>query len=396
MLRRSPTAAEISERVERFQRSLILHGVDGALIIQKVDLYYLTGTDQDAHLWVPASGPPLLMVRRSLERAMEDARVEKILPLSRLSEIPAYIHQFHGESPRLLGMELDVLPVKMYESYLRIFPDGKIVDVSSLIRGIRMIKSPHEISLMRRAAQMSDRLYDWIPEFVKDSETENDLALKAEFFYRSEGHPGISRMRGFNMENIYGHIMAGPSAALPSASPGPTGGSGLGPFHSQGAGRRVLQPHEPIIVDYTASVEGYLSDQARIFSIGELPEKMKKAHQVMIRVQEGVARRARPGVKASELYDLALAIVDEAGLTEGFMGYPHPVPFVAHGLGLELDEWPILGRNSDHILEAGMVVAMEPKVIFPGQGVVGIENTFVVTEQGMERLNRFPDDIVII
>ena len=396
MMSRSSMAREIIGRLDRFQRTLTLHGIDGALIVQKVDLYYLTGTDQDAHLWVPASGPPLLMVRKSMERAIEDASIETILSLSSLSEIPVCIREACGAEPRKVGLEMDVLPVKMYQAYLKLFPEQEMVDISPIIRGLRMVKSPHEIALIRKAAEMADRLYHKVPEFIRESETENDLALKAESFYRSQGHPGISRMRGFNMENIYGHIMAGPSGAVPSASPGPTGGTGLGPFHSQGAGRRKLRPNEPIIIDYTASAEGYLSDQARIFSIGELPENFQRAHQVMIQVQETVARRARPGVKASALYEIALAIVDEAGLSKGFMGYPQPVPFVAHGLGLELDEWPILGKNSDHILEAGMVIAMEPKVIFPGEGVVGIENTFVVTEEGLERLNQFPDGIVII
>ncbi|MBU2498853.1 MAG: Xaa-Pro peptidase family protein, partial [Proteobacteria bacterium] len=320
----------------------------------------------------------------------------KILNLSHLSEIPAYIKETCEGEPRKVGLEMDVLPVKMYQAYLRLFPNQEMVDISPLIRELRMVKSPDEIGLIRKAAEMSDRLYHRIPEFIKDSETENDLALKAESFYRSQGHPGICRMRGFNLETMYGHIMAGSNAALPSASPGPTGGSGLGPFHSQGAGWRKLRPHEPIIVDYTASADGYLSDQARIFSIGNLPERLVRAHQVMIEVQDALARRGRPGVKAKALYELALGIVDRAGLSKGFMGHPQPVPFVAHGLGLELDEWPILGRNSDHILEAGMVIAMEPKVIFPGEGVVGIENTFVVTEEGMEKLNQFPDEIVII
>jgi Xaa-Pro dipeptidase len=116
----------------------------------------------------------------------------------------------------------------------------------------------------------------------------------------------------------------------------------------------------------------------------------------MIEVQQAIANEGKPGTRAGDLYALALDVVKKAGLSTGFMGYPQPVPFVGHGIGLELDEWPVIGRNSQHILEKGMTIALEPKIIFPGEGVAGVENTFVVGEDGMEKLSRFPDDIIII
>lgn len=170
----------------------------------------------------------------------------------------------------------------------------------------------------------------------------------------------------------------------------------MGPYYSQGAGFNQLRPNEPILIDYASLVNGYISDSARVFSLGELHEKFYRAHQVMLEVQEAVARKGKPGVRAKDLYALAIKVIEKAGLSEGFMGHPQPVPFVGHGTGLEMDEWPVIGRGLDTIIEAGMVVSLEPKYVFPGEGVVGIENTFVVTAQGMEKLNRFPDEIVVI
>jgi len=388
--------SEIKNRLERFQEQLRRHGIEAALVVQKVDLFYLSGTDQDAHLWVPSTGAPLLMVRRSIQRAEEDSPLERIVPLRRLSELPSLIQEHDGSMPSRLGLEMDVLPAAMYLAYADLFPSAQMVDVSRLIRGVRMVKSAHEVSLIREAAQMADRLLEEVPRLIRESATETELAAKAEAFYRSLGHPGIFRMRGFNQESIYGHILAGPGGAVPSASPGPTGGAGAGPFYSQGSSTRRLAPHEPILVDYTANVKGYLSDQARIFSLDELPSKFHRVHRIMLEVQDAVAAGGKPGAAASSLYNLALGIVKKAGLGEGFMGYPQPVPFVAHGLGLELDEWPVIGRNSEHVLEKGMVFALEPKFIFPGEGVVGIENVFLVVDHGMEKLNAFPDEIVIV
>jgi Xaa-Pro dipeptidase len=396
VIKRESMRVECRERVKRFQGLLEENGIDGAFIIQKVDIYYLSGTDQNAVLWVPTAYEPLLMVRKSLERAKQDAAVDQIIPLSSPSQMAEAIRDHSGRLPSRLGLEMDILPVKIFQAYENHLPGVEMVDISPLIRSVRMVKSPYEISCIRKAAEIADQMYEKVPEFVKESKREIDLALRAEAFYRGHGHPGLSRMRAFNTENVYGHIMAGASAAMPSDSPGPTGGCGPGPYLSQGAGHAHINPHEPILVDYTSNVEGYISDQTRIFSKGDLPERFHRAHRVMLEVQEAIAREGKPGAVAKDLYDVAVKIAEDGGWAQTFMGYPEPVPFVGHGLGLELDEWPIIGKDSEHILEKGMTIALEPKIIFPGEGVVGIENTFLVTEQGLEKLNRFPDEIMVI
>ena len=386
---------EIRERIERFQALMRGQGVVGALIVQKVDLYYLSMIDQDAYLWIPASDQPLLMVRKNMKCALTNAAIEKVVPLESLSQLPNYLNRCVGSKTGTLGLEMDVLPTNFYLTFQSLFPEKQVVDISPLIRKMRMFKSSYEIFCIKRAAKMADRLYERIPEFIHVSETEMELAAKAEAFYRKEGHPGLTPMRTFNMDSHYGLIMAGPSSTIPGNYPGPASGSGPGPYLSHGSGFNRIRKHEPILVDYASNVEGYLSDQTRIFSIGSLNEKFYRAHSVMLEVQETLAREGRPGVRAKDLYDLALKIVKKAGLLEGFMGYPEPVPFVAHGIGLEMDEWPVIGKNSDHVLQERMVVAMEPKFIFPGEGIVGIENTFAITEKGMEKLNRFPEEIVV-
>ena len=390
---RSSIIEEIQHRLKRFQDRITAQEVDGAILDQKTDLYYLSGTDQDAHFWVPHSDAPLLMVRKSLERAIEHSPVEKIVPLPGFSQLPELIRQHTGRLPRRLGLELDILPAAFYKTYQELFPDTQIVDISALIRSVRMIKSAYEISCITKAAEMADSMYEKIPEFLEEAEREIDLAARVEAFYRSMGHPGIVRTRGFNMECLYGQIMSGKSGAVPSNSPGPTGGEGLGPFCSQSAGKGGIGLHEPIFVDYASNVEGYIADQARIFSRGTLSDKFHRAHDVMLEIQDAVVEKGRAGVIAGDLYDLARKIAERAGLEVGFMGYPEPVPFVAHGVGLDIDEWPIIGRDSQTVLEEGMVMALEPKFVFPGEGVVGIENTFVVTAHGMKKLNRFPDGI---
>jgi len=392
-----PGKQEIRNRIERLQHAMSEKGMDGALLVQKVDLYYFSGTDQDAHLWVPASGDAVLLVRKSLERARADAMLEPVLPLRSLSELPDRIRDLSGSLPKRLGLEMDVIPAGLYLHYRRILGDTELLDVSPLVRNVRMIKSAFELSRIHAAAGIADELYRRVPDYIRISGTETDLAIRAEGFYRSQGHSGLSRTRAFNMESIYGHIMAGPGGAAPSGTVGPTGGVGLGPWFSQGAGWAPILPGQPIMVDYTACRDGYLSDQARIFSLGPLPEKMQRAYAAMVEVQDALASAGRPGTEVRSLYTLALDMADRAGLSDGFMGWPHPVPFVGHGVGLELDEWPVVtDRGAGFVLEEGMVLALEPKVVFPDEGVVGIENTFVVGPGGMEKLNGYSDELIVL
>jgi Xaa-Pro dipeptidase len=365
--------------------------VDGALIVEKTDQYYLSGTKQDAHLYVPAENDPVLMVRRDFDRAASESPLETVLSMTRFSDLPRLVSEADNGPPRRMGLEMDVLPVTRYFMYQKLFPKTELVDISPLIREIRMVKSPYEIGCIEAAAQLTDSMYEEIPRFLSEASTELELAVMVEGYYRKRGHPGIVPTRGFNLDTIYGHIMAGKDAAMPSASPGPTGGKGLGPFYSQGPGKGKIIPHTPVLVDYCANLNGYVADSTRIFSMGNLDGHLMHAHDVMLAVQEALMKLGVPGTRAEDLYEAALDIVEKGNLLSGFMGSPNGVPFVGHGVGLELDEWPVIGRGSKTPLEEGMVFAMEPKVVFPGEGVVGIENTFVVTQKGLKKMHRFPD-----
>jgi Xaa-Pro dipeptidase len=386
---------EIYSRAQRFQKRLSALGLDGALIVEKTDLYYFSGTKQDGHLFIPVEDEPVLMVRKDFERAVSESPLEEILSLTGYSELPHLISKGDNIYPKRMGLEMDVLPASRYFLYQKLFPKTELVDISQLIRETRMVKSEYEITRVRAAAEMADGMYEKVPEFLATARTELELSILVEAYYRKRGHPGIVPTRGFNLDAIYGHIMAGRNAAMPSASPGPTGGQGLGPFYSQGAGWGKILPHTPILIDYCAGLGGYVADSTRIFSVGDLKPHLVDAHGVMLEIQERLMQLGVPGAKAEDLYRAALAIVEKNGLIEGFMGIPKGVPFVAHGIGLELDEWPVIGKGSQTCLEAGMVIAMEPKVVFPGEGVVGIENTLLVTENGLERVTRFPDGITV-
>jgi Xaa-Pro aminopeptidase len=204
-------------------------------------------------------------------------------------------------------------------------------------------------------------------------------------------------MRLWGSELFYGHIMAGPSAAIPSFLSSPTGGPGVSQAIAQGPGFMTIQKHQPVLVDYVFAWMGYLSDNTRIFSIGELPDELIKAHQAMLDIHAMIKKEAKPGVKAGDLYEMATEMAERLGYGEHFMGVgDQKIRFVGHGIGLELDEYPFLAKGQKMALEEGMAIAVEPKLIFPGKGVVGIENTHVVGKDGLIQLTVADEQITIV
>ena len=389
--------AELEQRIINLQEYLKKDNIDGALIVQLVDLFYFTGTIQQAHFYIPAEGESVLMVRKSYDRAKAESSVEKILYLKRPSDIPNILKANGHALPATLGLELDVLPTNIFFSFQGIFKNPQIVDISPAVRLIRAVKSPYEIDLMRRAAALSDQVAEWVPNILRAGMTELELAGKIEAESRRLGHQGVLRMRLWGGEMFYGHLLSGASGAVPSFLSSPTGGVGASPAVAQGPGFKTIQRHEPVLVDYIFSYNGYLSDHSRIFSLGPLAAELQDGHAAMLEIQKLVKKVAKPGIKAGDIYNRALEKTKELGYGDHFMGIgTESVRFVGHGIGLEVDEYPFLAAGQPLELQAGMTIALEPKLVFPGKGVVGIENTHVVTADGLEQLGRFPEDIIVV
>jgi Xaa-Pro aminopeptidase len=393
----SVPADELANRIVKLQKALAAREMDGALISQKTDLFYFGATSQQGWLYVPVAGKPILMIFKEFGRARQESPLDEIVSILSSKKIPEVLSKFGYSLPAVLGMELDVLPTNLYFQYCSIFKQTKIEDISFEIRWIRAVKSAFEVDKISAAAQLSDKVAAMVPELLEVGKTEVALAGELEGYARSLGHQGIVRMRMWGSELFYGHLLSGDGAAIPSYLASPTGGTGVSSVIGQGAGFRKIKSNEPVLVDYVFALDGYISDHARIFSIGRLPGELEAAHQAMLEIQDEIKSQAKPGTHTGELYELMVSLAEKKGYAENFMGVgDRRIRFTGHGVGLELDEFPFIAKGQHLALEAGMIIALEPKTIFPGKGVVGIENTHLVTENGLESLSRFPDEINVL
>ena len=259
---------ELAQRAQHLRVHLSDLGLDGALIVQKADLFYFSGSIQQAHLYIPVDGDPLLMVRKSVDRARAESAIDKVIPVDSPARLPAILRDNGLRPPRRMGMELDVLPANLFLAYGNIFDTTRIVDVSPAIRTVRSVKSDVEIRQIRKAAECADRVAGAVGGCLAEGMTEIQLAGRIEAVARALGHQGIVRMRLWGNELFYGHLMSGASGAEPSYLASPTGGTGLGPAVAQGPGFKRIRRHEPVLVDYVFAHQGYLADHTRIFSSG--------------------------------------------------------------------------------------------------------------------------------
>lgn len=394
----------VHERISKLQLELGKKAIDGMLLTQNIDLYYYTGSMQNGYAFVPAEGMPVFFVKRSLERARLETLIA-VEPLGSFRQFGQTLAErfpqlFKSESTVTVAADLDVLPAQTYfklNQLLQAAGAGELVDGSALIRGQRMIKSPWEIKRIETAAQAVDEALGEALNVLKEGITELAWIARVEYELRLRGHIGLMRMRGYNQEVATGMVTSGAAAAVPTYFDGPAGGLGLGATSPQSVSRRVIGRNEPILIDVGCCIDGYIIDQTRTAVIGELSEQLALAYRTSEEMMRAAEKGMIPGTPCSELYIASLDQAAAAGLSAHYMGFGHDqAKFLGHGIGLEIDEWPVLARGFDLPLAAGMVLAVEPKFTFPGQGVVGVENSYVITDGTPRQLTCTKEQLIVL
>lgn len=386
-------AAEVAGRLAGLQAGLSARGLEAAVIVQNADLYYFSGTVQRSFLYVPAAGEATLFVRKLAERARLETPLAGIVELADPRDLPGLVAQRYGALPRRAGLELDVLPVAEYRRLEKLFPEAAFEDVGRDIVRQRAIKSAWEVERIRGAAAIVLEVCELIPGILREGLTEVEFAGLVEAEARRLGHEGIIRMRGFNQEMFYGQLLTGVSGLAASYLDAPLAGTGLSPAVAQGVSFKPIRRGDHLIFDFVPVREGYIADFTRIFALGELPGELRRAYEAALRIEAAVVAAARPGVTCRALYEVALAAAADEGLAAFFMGYgAGQVRFIGHGVGLELDELPVLASSELELAE-GMVFALEPKFVLPGLGAIGVENTWLVTATGLALITEAPEHI---
>lgn len=380
---------DLQTKWDRMQQAMRQIDADGCLLTVDVNLYYTTGRIFSGYFYLPAEGAPWFFVKRP--NGYTDDRVVYIRKPEQMSEV----FNAHGiEMPRRLLLEADELSYTDFVRLQSIFNPQETGNATALMRQLRAIKTPYEISRFRISAARHAKTYAEIPACFRPGMTDLEFQFEIEKRMRQNGSIGIFRAFGANMDIFMGSILAGENAEAPSPFDFALGGNGIDPSCPLGANGTVLKEGTAIMVDMAGNYTAYMTDMTRVFSVGRLTDLAYRAHQTALFIQNEIENTARPGKRCAELYEIAAKITAEEGLGPYFMGTSQQAKFVGHGIGIQINELPVLTPRSKEILEPGMVFALEPKYVIPGVGAVGIENSFLVTDSGLEKLTVFEEEII--
>jgi len=389
-------ASEIHRRKVAIQTELQENGMDGLFIVQRVDLFYFSGTAQNGFLYMPAKGEPLLCIKKYMPRAQRESPLENIVEIGSINDVPGLISDFFGKLPRTLGLEFDVLPVRDFNFYRGRLRVEDYVDGSPLIQKVRMIKSPWEIEQMERTAELSKKTFEYMRKTIRPGFTEMEFAGMFETFARRLGHGAKMRVRDYQTEGYPWHILSGKSGGMVGLLDSPASGEGTSVAFPCGAGNKLLAAQEPIMIDFTSVLNGYHLDETRMFAIEAMPEKAMRASQATTHIHDAVLERVKPGITVGELFEISASEAKSLGYEEPYLGPPgYKVTFIGHGLGLELIEPPIIAKGWQDPLVPGMTLALEPKMVFKDEFAAGIESVVLVTDSGCRLISKVPVEIFI-
>jgi Xaa-Pro aminopeptidase len=373
---------ELDDRMSRFRARMDKTHPDWkiAAITGKVPLYYLTGTMQDGLLLIPHGNDAVFWVRQSFERAQEESLFPELRKMRSYRDVAAGM----GPLPSTVYLETDLMTIAQLQRIQKHLPFTDIQSVDAQVSAVRAKKSPYELDLMERAGKIHRHvLEDLVPGMLTEGIDEVSVSCDLYSVMVREGHQGIIRFGMFN-EMLLGQIGFGTSSIRPICVDTPGGVSGLHPSVPQmGCREKKLKKGDLVVIDIGCGVNGYQTDKTLSYMFGKpIPEGAIREHWRCVEIQDKLAAQLKPGAIPSEIYRNIMADLEPEFLTN-FMGYgDRRVKFLGHGIGLWIDETPVIAEGFDEPLEEGMVFALEPKKGIPDVGLVGIENTFAVSPQG--------------
>ncbi|NDV20612.1 M24 family metallopeptidase [Pseudodesulfovibrio sp. JC047] len=365
----------------------------GILVFSRLNIYYLTGTFGQGVLWLPMDGKPVLLIRTGLNRARLEAGVEHILPFKSYSQLAGLCADAGSPFPQTIAVVMAGLTWQLGSMLAAKLKEYTLVPGDHAVALAKMVKSEFELDILRRCGALHHTsLHDLLPAKLKPGMTEREIAHQAWEVFFSQGHMGMLRMQAHGEEIFLGHVAAGDSGNYPSGFNGPLGLRGEHPASVfMGNANKVWEYGEPLMLDIGFQIEGYHTDKTQAYFAG--PESAKSdairaAHDFCVAMQEWCCETAKPGVTPAELYAYCIDQAEKQGFADGFMGLDESkVPFIGHGIGLTIDEYPPIARGFDVPLEKGMVLAFEPKQSIRGVAMVGVENTFEITDTGCRSIS---------
>ncbi len=383
---------DLALRWARIQQLMTQSDVDALLVSDNVNLCYVSGRVFGGVAYIPAEGNPIFFVRRPV--GLEG---DMVAYMRKFEDIPAMLSERGYAQPTKIALEGDILSFNEYSRLQKAFgldSSAILSSATTILRRARSVKTPYEIEQTRLSGIKHAELYSKIKSIFRAGMSDYDLGVELEYQSRLLGSLGSMRIFGRSMEIFVGSVLVGANADAPSPYDFALGGAGMDKSLPVGCSGTPIEEGTTIMVDVCGNFNRYMTDMTRVFSLGIIPDQVLQAHQVALEMQNRMEQMVKSGTPTADVYNMCFDLAKSESLSEYFMGCSQQAGFVGHGVGLEINEMPVMAPRSREIYESGVVFAFEPKFVFPEIGAVGIENTFVVNDGGVEKLTIFEESII--
>ena len=379
-------ASELEARLERFRRAMdAAHpGWEMAAVNHKVAMYYFTGTIQEGVLLIRPQDA-VFWVRRSVERACNESHFSDIRPMHSFREAAA----FYGSAPKVMYVETKKATLDWERMLHKYFAFEELGSFDSVLQDLRMVKSEYELKQMEQSGAIHETVLDIVaPKLIHGGISEAQLAIALYSEMVQRGSHGTARFNQALGEEAVGIASFGKSGLVRTGFDGPGGTDGTCiAVQSIGNAFRKLQPGRLVYLDIPCGFDGYHTDKTVVYYYGDLAKDEQSKHlmeaqQRCLELEQEVVRLMVPGEPIENLYLRTMDKFDNI-YGDAFM---NGGKFLGHSIGLVMDEAPAIAKGFKQPLQPGMTFAVEPKIALPGLGMVGTENTYVVTENGARSL----------
>ncbi len=383
-------------RLDAFQQAIAEKGLCGAVLFYSRDVYYYTGTAQPSYLLVRPDDYQLC-VRRGIDWARRESWLpaEKILAEKSLARACGRLFPGQGQGEKV-GLELDLLPASQAPRFGKALGGRQPLNCSPLVLEQRMVKDALEIQNLQAACTALYEGHQAAQEALRPGVSELELAVAIEAAQRRAGHDGMIFFRQHDVMMSRGPVASGPNLKEVSGAVFTFTGRGLSPAMPAGPSRRIMQAGELVLVDIPACVEGYHADQSRMYYLGRPPDAAQEAYSRLRRVVDLLMAGMSPGMTCGQAYALAGQLARQEGVADSFLRFPNgdKAHFVGHGVGLEMNEPPVLAKGLDYRLRSGNVLALEMHLLDYQGHTVKLEDTMHLSDQGCRLLTRAPREII--
>ena len=388
--------SELNNRLLKFRNRLDSNhsGWQVAVITQKVSIYYLTGTMASGALWITSDGKATLFIRKGYERALQESQFGDIKKMNGFRDMAAEV----GNKSKSVLLEKNLMPLGFFELFNKYFNFEQVGSLDADLMAVRAVKSDFELELLRKAGKIHSLVLDeMVPDMLDEGISEAELSSLVLKTLIDNGSHGIARFNMHDTAFVLGYVGFGENCLVPTNFDGPDGNQGLHPAAPfMGSRDRKLKKGDIVFIDIGCGYNGYHTDKTSVYCFDKSPaQNVLDIHKKCVDIMLTTAEMLKPGNIPAEIYETVMNKLDD-DFKYNFMGIgDSAVKFLGHGVGLHIDEAPAIAKGFNEPLQENMVIALEPKKAIEGVGMVGTENTFIITPQGGEIItgNRF--DIII-